>query len=491
MVYDAKMAIGGALVDAADGARFDAINPYDQKVWATLPRATTDDVAVAVEAAQTARSSWARTPGVERGRLMFALAAAVRSQAEQLAIWETTDNGKVIRETRSQMAFFARNLDFFAGAADKLVGETIPMDNPQIFDYTQRKPYGVAALITAWNSPLALLGNKLPPALAAGNVVIVKPSEHASVTTTEIGRMALEVGFPPGVINVVTGDASVGEALTTHPGVDKISFTGGGPAGRRVAENAAARFVPTTLELGGKSPNVIFADADLERAVVGAVSGIFAAAGQSCVAGSRLLVHRSVYDRVLDEVTSLADQIKLGNPLDDATEMGPVANRPQFERIMKMLSDTAGSSGRIVTGGDVASVNGSSEGFFVQPTVVADVHPESRIAREEIFGPVLSVIPFDHDEEAIAISNSSEFGLAAGVWTRDINRALRMAEEVEAGVVWINTYRATGAQAPFGGTKQSGYGRERGLEALNDYLYTKNIMIDTSEEVRDPFLIRT
>lgn len=488
MAFESRMTIGGEHVSALSGETFDAVNPFDRTVWATAPSAGPDDVDRAVTAATRAKREWSKTPGIQRGRLMLKLAAAVRDSAEHLAVWESTDNGKVIRETRTQMQFFARNLEFFAGAADKLLGTTIPMDNPRIFDYTVRRPYGVAALITAWNSPIALLGNKLPPALAAGNTVVIKPSEHASVTTTEIGRLATEVGFPPGVINVVTGDAVVGDALTKHPGVNKISFTGGAAAGRKVAENAAIRSVPVTLELGGKSANIIFEDADLDRAIIGAVSGIFAAAGQTCIAGSRLLVQRSVYDDVVTQVADRARRITLGNPLDDATEMGPVANRPQFERITQLLGESS-SSGRLVAGGGAAEITG--DGYFITPTVISDVDPASRLACEEIFGPVLSIIPFDTDDEALDIANSSEYGLAAGVWTRDLNRALRMTDELEAGVVWVNTYRTSGTQAPFGGTKHSGYGRERGLEALDDYLSTKNIMIDTSDDVRDPFMIRT
>lgn len=485
------MLIGGDRVRAADGGTFEAIDPFTGAAWATVPSATGSDVDAAVEAAAGAFAAWSATPGVRRAELMHALADAVLADADRLALWETTDNGKVIRETRPQMAFVARNLRYFAGYADKLHGRTIPLDNPAVFDYTVRRPYGVCALITAWNSPLSLLANKLPPALAAGNTVVVKPSEHASVTTTELARLATEVGFPPGVINVVTGDGAVGDRLTRHPGVAKISFTGGGPAGRRVAANAAERLVPVTLELGGKSPNIVFADADVDRAIVGAVAGIFGAAGQTCVAGSRLLVERGVYDRVVDGVAERARAIRLGDPRLPETEMGPVANRPQYDRILGVI-DAARAAGSVVAaGGGAAEGAALGTGLFVEPTVFADVDPSGALAREEVFGPVLSVIPFDDEDEAVRVANASEYGLAAGVWTRDLGRSHRVTNALEAGVVWVNTYRSTAAQAPFGGTKQSGYGRERGEDALAEYTYVKNVMVDISTEARDPFAIRT
>lgn len=490
-MIESRMVIGGAQVAASDGGVFEAIDPFTATAWASVPAATGDDVDAAVAAARDAFPAWRATPGIRRAELLHALADAVLANADRLAEWETTDNGKVIRETRPQMAFVARNLRFFAGYADKLYGRTIPLDNPAVFDYTVRRPHGVCALITAWNSPLSLLANKLPPALATGNTVVIKPSEHASVTTLELARLALEVGFPPGVINVVTGAGDVGNRLTQHPDIAKISFTGGGPTGRRIAANAAERLIPATLELGGKSPNIVFEDADLDRAIVGAVAGIFGAAGQTCVAGSRLLVQRSVYERVLDEVAARAGRIRLGDPKLAETEMGPVANRPQYERILGMMAAASGSGAHVVAGGGAAEGAQLGQGLFIQPTVLADVDPTSTIAHEEVFGPVLSVIPFDTEDEAIAIANGTEFGLAAGIWTNDISRAHRTIEALDAGVVWVNTYRSTAAQAPFGGTKQSGYGRERGEEVLDDYTYVKNVMIDTSTEARDPFAIRT
>ena len=427
--------------------------------------------------------------GVERSRHLLALADALDAEADELARLETTDNGKVIRETRNQMGFAARNLRFFAGYADKIYGKVISLDHPRVFDFTRRKPYGVAALITAWNSPIALLASKLPAALAAGNTVVVKPSEHASVTTCEFGRIALEAGLPPGVINVVTGAGEVGDTLTSHQGIDKISFTGGTATGAKVAANASRRLVPLTLELGGKSPNIIFADADLDRAIVGAIAGIFAAAGQTCIAGSRLLVQREVYEQVVQAVAARAKEIRLGDPLDPTTEMGPVANRPQFDRISEFIESARSEGAKLLAGGRPAE--GFGKGLFIEPTVFGDVDPSMRIAQQEIFGPVLSVIPFSDEKEAVQIANSVEYGLAAGVWTNDINRAHRIVDQLDTGSVWVNTYRTNAAQAPFGGVKRSGYGRERGEDALLEYTYVQNVMLDYSGAARDPFSIRT
>ncbi|MQA01974.1 MAG: aldehyde dehydrogenase family protein [Streptosporangiales bacterium] len=482
-----RMVVGGKLV--AGDEQFESTNPFTGEAWATVPAASPADVDTAVQAASEALPQWRSTPGVERGRLMFALADAIEAEADELARLETTDNGKVIRETTNQMGFAARNLRFFGGYADKIYGSTIPLDRAGMFDFTRRRPYGVAAIITAWNSPIALLANKLPPALATGNTVVVKPSEHASVTTCELARIALDAGLPPGVFNVVTGAGEVGDALTSHDGVDKISFTGGSATGARVAANASRRLVPLTLELGGKSPNIVFADADIDRAVVGAIAGIFAAAGQTCIAGSRLLVQREVYDQVLDAVVERARGITLGDPLRQETEMGPAANRPQFDRILQLVESGRAEGAQLLTGGKAA--DGHGNGLFVEPTVFGAVDPGMRIAREEIFGPVLSVIPFTDEQEAVEIANGVEYGLAAGVWTGDIDRAHRVVEQLETGSVWVNTYRTNAAQAPFGGTKRSGYGRERGEDALLEYTYVQNVMIDYSGAARDPFSIRT
>lgn len=482
------MVIGANITEGS--SQRESINPFTCSPWATIPESDKSDVDRAVAAAREAFcTTWAAVPGAERARLMNRLAGAIEDDTRRLSELETTDNGKVIRETRNQVRFAARNLRFFAGYADKLDGRTIPMDRPGTFDFTVRRPHGVAALITAWNSPIALLANKLPPALATGNTVVIKPSEHASVTTCELARLALDVGLPPGVVNVITGGSEVGEWLTRHYDIDKISFTGGSSTGIRVAQNAATRMIPVSLELGGKSPNIIFEDADLEKAVVGAIAGIFGAAGQTCIAGSRLLVHQSIYDDVLQKLSARASAIRLGNPLLEDTEMGPVANSAQFTRILSMIETGVSDGARIVTGGSASNRPGLS-GSFVDPTILADVSQDMQLANEEVFGPVLCVLPFEDENDAIRIANATRYGLAAGIWTRDISRALRVTDKLAAGTIWVNTYRATAAQAPFGGVKASGYGRERGYEALAEYTYVQNTMIDYSDEIRDPFSIR-
>ena len=346
-------------------------------------------------------------------------------------------------------------------------------------------------LITAWNSPLSLLANKLAPALAAGNCVVIKPSEHASISTLEFAQLIKQAGFPPGVVNVVTGDYRTGQALLTAGRIDKVSFTGSPGVGRQIAADAGRALIPVTLELGGKSPNIIFEDANLDRAVVGALAGIFGATGQTCVAGSRLLVQRSVYNEVASRLAVRAEQIKLGDPLDLATEMGTAANEPQFNRIMKMIEDAKTGGATLATGGKAAKGPGLDKGFFIEPTIFTDVSNDMTIAREEVFGPVLSIIPFDTEEEAVSIANDTVYGLASGVWTTNLSRAMRMIRAIDAGTVWVNTYRVVSAMAPFGGFKESGFGKERGVAALDEFLQTKNVMIDFSEEERDPFAIKT
>ena len=487
-----QMYIDGRWRESASGERFPAVNPFNQETWASIPQAADSDVEEAIAAATRAfHRVWSKTNGLQRGELMRKLADLLEADADRLATMESTDNGKVIRETRPQMSFAARQYRFFAGYADKLWGKQIPLDSPQILDYASREPVGVAVLITPWNSPMHLLSNKLAPALAAGCCVVVKPSEHASATTLEFCRFVEQAGFPPGVINVVTGDARTGKALANAKGIDRLSFTGSPAVGREMAAAAGRNLVPVTLELGGKSPNMVFADANLDHAVVGALAGIFAATGQTCIAGSRLLVQRPVYEQMVERLAARAKTIVLGNPVDPQTEMGTAANQPQFERILSMIEAAKTSGARLVTGGGAAREGELGKGFFIQPTIFAEVRNDMTVAQEEIFGPVLSIIPFDDEEEAIAIGNDTRYGLAAGIWTTNLSRALRVSKAIRAGQIWVNTYRAVAAQSPFGGFKESGFGRERGEAALEEFTATRNVMIDFSDQMRDPFAIRT
>ena len=491
-LQDYGLYIGGQWVKPASGERFPTFNPFNQKPWATIAQAGPAEVAQAVAAAQsTFDTAWRHTPGVERARLMMRLADLLERDADRLGTLESTDNGKVARETRAQMRFCARVFRFFAGYADKIWGKVIPLDRTDVFDYATLEPLGVIGIITAWNSPIALLANKLPAALAAGNCAVVKPSEHASVTTLEFAKLVEEAGFPPGVFNVVTGDARVGRALVEGGGLAKISFTGSGHVGREIAAAAGRNLTPVILELGGKSPNIIFDDADLKKATTGALAGIFAATGQTCIAGSRLLVQRPVYTEVLETLAARAETIRLGDPLDPATEMGTAANEPQFDRILSFIASAKGDGARLVTGGGAAREGVLKDGLFIKPTIFADVHNDMKVAREEIFGPVLSVIPFDTEAEAIAIANDTAFGLASGIWTQGLNRMHRVAAALRTGMVWVNTYRAVAPQTPFGGVKESGFGRERGQEGLMEFLAPKNVMINLSEAERDPFAVQT
>jgi len=473
---------------SANQEYFPAINPYTLDEWASIPQASAEQVADAIAAARHAHEvAWGRTTGYERSKLMHRLADLLESNAERMAIMESSDNGKAIRETHGQMFSAARAYRFFAGLADKLTGATIPLDLPDSFDFTRREPMGVCVLITAWNSPMSLLSNKLAPALAAGNCVVVKPSEHASVTTLEFAALAKEAGFPEGVINVVTGDHRTGQALLQNGRVDRVSFTGSPSVGAQIAADAGARLIPVTLELGGKSPNIIFEDAEIDRAAAGAMVGIFSATGQTCIAGSRLLVQRSIVDKVAGILVERAQRIRLGNPLDKETQMGTVANEPQFQRILDCIENAKSEGARLATGGSKAVGEKLGKGFFVEPTIFTDVENHMAVAQEEIFGPVLAIIPFDTEEEAISIANDTCYGLASGVWTTSLSRAMRMTRAINAGTVWINTYRVAQAMAPFGGFRDSGFGKERGIQALDEYTRTKNVMIDFADAVRDPF----
>ena len=492
MIKPYQMYVDGRWLDASTSERLESVNPFTQEAWASIPQASAQDIRDAIAAARRAYDNgWGRLPGLQRAKLMLKLADLIERDAKPLSVIETTDNGKVIRETSGQMLFAARQFRYFAGFADKLRGASIPLDSTEVFDYTIREPYGVIAILTAWNSPISLLSNKLPAALAAGNCVVIKPSEHASVSTLEFCKRVEEAGFPPGVINVITGDGRAGKAMIEQGGFDKVSFTGSPAVGRQVAAAAALNLTPATLELGGKSPNIVFDDADIPRAVVGALAGIFAASGQTCIAGSRLLLQRGVYSTVVEQLVARANGIVMGDPADPHTEMGPAANLPQFERILQSIDDARKAGAKLVAGGGRARSPALKNGLFVEPTIFADVENDMEIAQQEIFGPVLAVIPFDTEQEAVAIANGTRFALAAGIWTKDLSRAMRMIRALNSGVVWVNTYRMVATQAPFGGRKESGFGRERGEEGLAEFTTYKNVMIDFSDEIRDPFAAKT
>lgn len=491
MTEQYQLYIDGKWRNSSDGQTMPAVNPFNQQVWAQIPVATESDVAEAIDAARRAyESHWQHTTAGQRAALLNKLADLLDADADRMGLIETTDNGKVIRETRAQMSYAARIFRYCASSADKIGGSVIPLDQKDVMDLSLRVPYGVVAAITAWNSPVAILANKLPAALAMGNCVVAKPSEHASATTLEIARLAEKAGFPPGVINVVTGAATVGQALVSSPGIDKVCFTGSPAVGKQIAMAASANLKPVALELGGKSPNIIFDDANLGRAVVGALAGIFGATGQTCIAGSRLLVQRGVYDEVVERLAARAKNIVLGDPSKPETEMGTAANKPQFDRIMGFIDSARQDGAELVAGGNAATDGALASGLFIEPTIFANVSNDMRIAQQEIFGPVLSIIPFDDEADAVRIGNGTAFGLASGVWTESLPRALRMIKALQSGVVWVNTYRTSAPQAPFGGVKDSGFGRVRGELGLLEFTTTKNVMIDYSGDNRDPFAMK-
>jgi (Z)-2-((N-methylformamido)methylene)-5-hydroxybutyrolactone dehydrogenase len=482
--------VGGKWKSSSSNRFLPSYNPYNQDVWAEIPLFTSDEISDCVQVAFDAFKEWKQTNGLERATLLYRLADLIEENAEHLAKVESTDNGKIITETKNQVLFTARNYRYFAGYADKLLGELIPLDNKELLDYTSMEPIGVVALITAWNSPLPLLANKLAPALATGNTVVVKPSEQASASTLEFAKLIEKAGFPPGVVNIITGDGSTGDALIRHPLIGKVSFTGGTHTARIISRAVSDKLIPITLELGGKSPNIIFEDADLNEAITGAMAGIFGASGQTCIAGSRLLVQRSIMDEVIDLLVEKTEKINFGDPLDPSTQMGPVANKDQYNKIMSMIEKANEEGAKLLCGG-TAPQKEKLEGYFIKPTIFYTEDDTLSIAREEVFGPVLTIMPFDTVEEAVSLANDSVYGLAAGIWTKDIKKAHRTARQIDAGNVWVNTYRTSAVGTPFGGIKQSGYGRERSWHTLYEYTHIKNVMINLSDDVRDPFSMQT
>jgi (Z)-2-((N-methylformamido)methylene)-5-hydroxybutyrolactone dehydrogenase len=487
-----QMLIGGKWVDPVSGEWFETANPFTAQPWALVPRGSKPDVEQAVAAAKCAfYGDWRKLTASARGALLHKLGDLIAAEAGRLAEIESTDNGKLIAEMRGQLNYIPQWFYYFAGLADKIEGRVIPIDKPGVFNFTREEPLGVVAAITPWNSPLLLAAWKLAPGLAAGNTFVWKPSEFSSVSAFAFGELFERAGFPPGVVNIVSGFGNeVGEPLITHQDIAKVAFTGGDKTGEHVYGLAARGIKHVTLELGGKSANIVFDDADLDQAVKGVVSGIFAATGQTCIAGSRALIQRKIHAEFVERLLDLAKTARMGNPLDPSTQVGPVTTQPQYQKVLDYIRIAKAEGAVCRLGGAPATRAECGSGWFVEPTIFTDVTPEMRIANEEVFGPVLSVIPFDDEDEAVRIANNTVYGLAAGVWTQSIRRALLMSERLEAGTVWVNTYRAVSYMSPFGGYKRSGIGRESGLDAIREYLQTKSVWIDIAGNAPNPFVMR-
>lgn len=480
-----KMTIDGEPSDAVSRKSFESMNPFTGEPWAKIPDGGKEDVDLAVASARKAfEGEWSSMTGFDRASRLRRLGDLIVANAEELARLEVKDSGKLYREMLGQMESLGAWYHYYAGLADKIEGRQIPAPNPDYLVYTRQEPVGVVAAITPWNSPLMLLTWKLAPALAAGCTVVIKPSEHAPTSTLRFVELMSEAGFPNGVVNVVTGlSREIGEYLVAHGGIDKVAFTGSTSTGRAVARAASDRLIPATLELGGKSPQIVFPDADLEAAANGVIAGIFAATGQTCMAGSRLICHANVYQELIQLVKERAKNIKLGDPFESETEMGPVANQPQYEKVLHYFSVANKEGSTVEYGGTAASEIGE---YFIRPTILS-VDPDSTLFQEEVFGPVVSAVRFEDEAEAISMANNTPYGLAGAVWTKDIHRGHRVAAKVRAGTIWINSYRVVAPSVPFGGFKQSGIGRENGQSALGSYLENKSVWVELTGNTRDPF----
>jgi len=488
-----QLLINGKYIESNSGEYFDSYDPFTGQVWCKIPKCNSIDVDNAVQSAHNAfiKGPWSEFSATKRGFLLRKLGDLVARDAKKLAEIEVRDNGKLISEMGSQLSYLPQWYYYFGGLADKVEGSVIPIDRKGFFNYTTSEPVGVVAVITPWNSPLLLTAWKIAPALAAGCTVVLKPSEFTSASTLEFVKLFEEAGFPPGVVNVVTGyGTEVGLPLVDHPLVRKITFTGSDKTGRLINEVAARSFKHISLELGGKSPNIVFEDANIDEAVYGAISGIFAATGQTCIAGSRLLLQETIHDQFMTKLIDISKTAKMGNPLDINTQVGPVTTREQYEKILNYIEIAKKDGAILEMGGGPSIREECGSGWFIEPTIFTGVHNSMRIAQEEVFGPILSVIKFKDEAEAISIANDTRFGLGAGVWTQDISRSFRITQKIKSGTVWVNTYRTISFMSPFGGFKDSGIGRENGIRSINEYLETKSVWINIGAPMLNPFATR-
>ena len=477
-----RMLIDGQWLEASDGATFDSVNPATGRVWATIPEATEEDVNRAVVAAERAYSDapWATMSPTERGHCLRRLARLLNDHADRLGRIECADTGKLLKETGWQAKYAAEYYDFYSGCADKVSGTTLPIDKPDMFVFTKREPLGVIAAVVPWNSQLFLSSVKIGPALAAGNTIVLKPSEYSSAPLLEFGKLIDEAGIPPGVVNIVTGHGDpCGKTLTSHPDVARIAFTGGPLSAQHVIRNSSQNFAEVSLELGGKSPIVVFDDADIDSAVNGCLGAIFGASGQSCVAGSRLYLQSGIADEFLTKMVAQARQIRIGDPTAEETQMGPLCTTAQLENVKREIAHAVSQGASVLCGGKQPD---GVEGYYFEPTIVECPRQDLRIVDTELFAPVLSVLRFENEDQAIELANDTRYGLAAGVFTSNGARSLRMSNQIRAGCIWVNTYRAISPIAEFGGFKTSGHGREAGFQAIYDYTQTKTVWMNTSAE---------
>ena len=486
-IQEFKMYINGEWVDSSSGEKIETLNPENNEVWATVPEANEKDVDKAVQSAQVAFETWSKLHPRDRAKYLRSIADQLRANAEHLGKVETIDTGKLFRETKTQANYIAEYYDYFAGLADKVEGTVVPIDKPDMQVTTTRIPIGVVAAIIPWNSQMLLTAVKLAPALAMGNTVVIKASELAPVTLLEFAKLIEKAGLPKGVINIITGlGEPCGKALTTHNLVERIAFTGGPETAKHIIKNSAENLSQVSLELGGKSPVVVFDDADQENALNGITAGIFGASGQSCIAGSRLYLHANIYDEFLKKLISKAEKIKLGEPMDKNTQMGPLNSFKQLENIEKNIKATVEQGGKIRCGGKRSSI--SNKGYYFPATIIECENHNLPVAENELFGPILSVMKFDKENEAIEKMNDNKYGLSSGVYTSNFARGLRVSKAIRAGIVFINTYRLISPMAPFGGIKDSGYGKEAGIESIKEYTRIKTTWYNSSDKpMTDPF----